>query len=118
MESKPMPAVAAAAQVSNLLYRSGSSLRHFWSWHGCVPEGQPENSPTLQRWLAVRCRVSPEGTLETRPESALMPPRLSRPFGTGFVEALIPTLKRWAILAYPFGIGALRSGRLALHLRP
>jgi len=62
------------------------------------PGGMPENSPTFQRWV-VRFRgfLSPEGTAE-------LGPPVSRPFGTNSISGFrFPTLKRWAIIACPFG---------------
>jgi len=69
------------------------------------PGGMIENSPAFQRWDRSQRVLSPEGTAEER--------SLSRPFGTCRTNRPHPALKRWAILACPFGTGAKtrRPGR-------
>jgi hypothetical protein len=62
------------------------------------PEGMTENSPAFQRWVCAAPGTSPEGTAE--------PATLSRPFGTWRRAAMAPALKRWAIIARPYGTGA------------
>jgi len=62
------------------------------------PEGMTENSPAFQRWVCVTPGISPEGTAEAA--------TLSRPFGTWRRAAMAPALKRWAIIACPYGTGA------------
>ncbi len=55
-----------------------------------VPEGHPDNSPTLQRWgRDWGVAQVPQGRLKID---------ASRPFGTYFSLPPNPTLKRWAIL--------------------
>jgi hypothetical protein len=62
------------------------------------PEGMTENSPAFQRWVCVTPGICPEGTAEAA--------TLSRPFGTWRRVAVAPALKRWAIIACPYGTGA------------
>ena len=87
----------AAAQLSSVKEQrceasaaGGPGLRLY-------PGGMVDNSPTFQRWVASSEGLSPEGTAEI----VLAPSAV--PSGLILSLALIPTLKRWAILACPFG---------------
>ena len=59
------------------------------------PGGIPGNSPAFQRWVVAMVELSPEGTADGW--------GFNRPFGTKPLDAPIPALKLWAILAGPSG---------------
>jgi len=63
------------------------------------PRGTCENSPTFQRWVRPRHRISPEGTADKAAGTS----DFSRPFGTHASAWPNPTLKRWAIFKCPSG---------------
>jgi hypothetical protein len=46
-------------------------------------------------------RISPEGTAGAAV--------LNRPFGTWQLLAMVPALKRWAILRHPYGMMTIKS---------
>jgi len=69
------------------------------------PGGIPDNSPTFQRWVGVwKGAQVPKGRPRGPAESAV-------PSGLKLLRAWFPTLKRWAIVACPFGTNT--SPRLA-----
>ena len=73
-----------------------------------VPSSRRDSLRIARRFNAGKhpaCHTSPEGTTE-RSGVGL---DLNRPFGTRDLLASNPALKRWAILACPFGTAKLRS---------
>src|SRR2546426_12844577 len=101
----------------------GARVVHGWTWwprnalegianeSGCLPGGKGSSHVPVSRRDILRIarrfnagkhparHTSPEGTAE----GCGVGLDLSRPFGTGDLLASNPALKRWAILACPFG---------------
>jgi len=79
------------------------------------PGGSNDNSPAFQRWVCTPAVISPEGTSEAAVRR--------RPFGTWPPLTTVPALKRWAILAHPYGMMTIKSywhwaSRLRYYLFP
>src|SRR2546426_10102883 len=112
----------------------GARVVHGWTWwprnalegianeSGCLPGGKGSSHVPVSRRDILRIarrfnagkhpawHTSPEGTVERWGVGL----DLSRPFGTRDQLASSPALKRWAILARPFGTVKQRAWSLEL----